>query len=134
MSREWRNHETYRHEGYRDFLARRDGEADLLNRRLANREHFFTEIEDNPVRSAHPADRTTFLRNLRRRHPEPGLDPKMLFLLATAKLNQAERFGVGLARPTGVTVTKICHRRMSTLSWKSTTTLVCSHTRSMCLT
>jgi len=27
-------------EGYRDFLARRDGEADLLNRRLANREQF----------------------------------------------------------------------------------------------
>ncbi len=88
-------------EGYRDFLVRRDGEADLLNRRLANREHFFTEIEDNPVRSAHPADRTTFLRNLRRRHPEPGLDPKMLFLLATAKLNQAERFGVGLGETYG---------------------------------
>lgn len=88
-------------EGYRDFLARRDGEADLLNRRLANREHFFTELEDNPVRSAHPADRITFLRNLRRRHPEPGLDPKMLFLLATAKLNQAERFGVGLGETYG---------------------------------
>ena len=29
-------------EGYRDFLARRDGEADLLNRRLANREQFFS--------------------------------------------------------------------------------------------
>ena len=88
-------------EGYRDFLARRDGEADLLNRRLANREHFFTELEDNPVRSVHPADRTVFLRNLRRRNPEPGLDPKMLFLLATAKLNQAERFGVGLGETYG---------------------------------
>ena len=88
-------------EGYRDFLARRDGEADLLNRRLANREHFFAELEDNPVRSAHPADRSTFLRNLRRRHPERGLDPKMLFLLATAKLNQAERFGVGLGETYG---------------------------------
>jgi hypothetical protein len=88
-------------EGYRDFLARRDGEADLLNRRLANREHFFTELERNCVRSVHPADRTTFLRNLRRRHPEPGLDPKMLFLLATAKLNQAERFGVGLGETYG---------------------------------
>jgi hypothetical protein len=37
------------------------------------------------------------MRNLRRRRPEPGVDRKMLFLLATAKLNQAERFGVGLA-------------------------------------
>ncbi|OBY33698.1 hypothetical protein [Mycolicibacter kumamotonensis] len=88
-------------EGYRDYLAERDGEADLLNRRLSNRETFFDELEANPVRSAHPADRPTFLRNLRRRRPEPGLDPKMLFLLATAKLNQAERFGVGLGETYG---------------------------------
>ncbi len=88
-------------EGYRDFLARRDGEADLLNRRLANREEFFQQLEAKPVRSSHPADRTTFLRNLRRRRPEAGLDKKMLFLLATAKLNQAERFGVGLGETYG---------------------------------
>jgi hypothetical protein len=89
-------------EGYRDFLRRRDGEADLLNRRLANREDFFDGLERNPVRSLHPADRTTFLRNMRRRKPEPGLDRKMLFLLATAKLNQAERFGVGLGETYGL--------------------------------
>lgn len=88
-------------EGYRDFLAKRDGEADLLNRRLANRERFFNDLEANPVRSAHPVDREVFLRNLRRRRPEPGLDKKMLFLLATAKLNQAERFGVGLGETYG---------------------------------
>jgi hypothetical protein len=88
-------------EGYREFLLRRDGEADLLNRRLANREDFFAELEANPVRSARPADRDQFLRNLRHRRPEPGLDPKMLFLLATAKLNQAERFGVGLGETYG---------------------------------
>jgi hypothetical protein len=28
-------------DGYRDYLARRDGEADLLNRRLASRDEFF---------------------------------------------------------------------------------------------
>jgi hypothetical protein len=89
-------------EGYRDFLMRRDGEADLLNRRLAKREQFFHELEANPVRSAQPADKAVFLRNLRRRRPEPGLDPKMLFLLATAKLNQAERFGVGLGETYGL--------------------------------
>ena len=88
-------------DGYRDFLMKRDGEADLLNRRLANREKFFDDLESNPVRSSHPADRPTFLRNLRRRRPEPGLDRKMLFLLATAKLNQAERFGVGLGETYG---------------------------------
>jgi len=89
-------------DGYRDFLRRRDGEADLLNRRLANREDFFDGLEGNPVRSQHPADRTTFLQNMRRRKPEPGLDRKMLFLLATAKLNQAERFGVGLGETYGL--------------------------------
>ncbi|ORA15051.1 hypothetical protein [Mycobacterium asiaticum] len=89
-------------DGYRDFLKRRDGEADLLNRRLANREDFFTSLQDNPVRSQHPVDRETFLRNLRRRRPEPGLDRKMLFLLATSKLNQAERFGVGLGETYGL--------------------------------
>lgn len=88
-------------EGYREFLIQRDGEADLLNRKLEKREQFFNGLEANPVRSAQPADRSTFLRNLRRRRPEPGLDTKMLFLLATAKLNQAERFGVGLGETYG---------------------------------
>ena len=41
-------------DGYRDFLKRRDGKADLLNRRLANREDFFDSIETNAVRSAPP--------------------------------------------------------------------------------
>ena len=89
-------------DGYRDFLQRRDGEADLLNRRLANREEFFDSLEADPVRSARRIDREAFLRNLRRRRPEPGLDREMLFLLATAKLNQAERFGVGLGETYGL--------------------------------
>lgn len=93
---------TTRIDGYRDFLRARDGEADLLNRRLANREEYFRGLEANPVRSTHPADRPTFMRNLRRRTPESGLNDKMLFLLATAKLNQAERFGVGLGETYGM--------------------------------
>lgn len=88
-------------EGYRDFLVRRDGDADLLNRWLEHRERFFNDLTANPVTSRHPADRETFLRNLRKRRPERGLDRKMLFLLATAKLNQAERFGVGLGETYG---------------------------------
>lgn len=83
-------------EGYRVYLAHRDGDADLLHRRLANREEFFSSLEADPVRSAHPIDRRVFLRNLRSRRPEQGLPGEMLFLLATAKLNQAERFGVDL--------------------------------------
>jgi len=88
-------------EGYRDYLTRRDGEADLLHRRLASREEFFAALEADPVRSARPIDRDVFTRNLHRRRPEPGLNPEMLFLLATAKLNQAERFGVGLGETYG---------------------------------
>jgi hypothetical protein len=89
-------------EGYRVYLENRDGQADLLNRRLEKREEFFGDLESNPVRSLHPADREVFARNLRRRRPEPGVDRKMLFLLATAKLNQAERFGVGLGETYGL--------------------------------
>jgi hypothetical protein len=88
-------------DGYRVYLAQRDGEADLLNRRLANREEFFAELETDPVRSVRRTDRDVFARNLRRRRPEPGLDREMLFLLTTAKLNQAERFGVGLGETYG---------------------------------
>jgi hypothetical protein len=88
-------------DGYRVYLERRDGEADLLNRRLANREEFFATLEADPVRSKHAVDRQVFARNLRRRRPEPGVDRQMLFLLATAKLNQAERFGVGLGETYG---------------------------------
>jgi hypothetical protein len=83
-------------EGYREFLAHRDGDADLLHRRLTNREEFFVSLQTDPVRSDRAIDRHAFMKNLRRRRPEPGLSREMLFLLATAKLNQAERFGVDL--------------------------------------
>jgi hypothetical protein len=88
-------------EGYREFLVRRDGDADLLNRSLTSRDDFFSGLEADPVRSRRPIDRAVFERNLHRRRPEPGLSRDMLFLLATAKLNQAERFGVGLGETYG---------------------------------
>ncbi len=89
-------------EGYRTYLAQRDGDADLLHRRLAGREQFFAALEADPVRSTRAIDRAVFLRNLHRRRPEPNLDRPMLFVLATAKLNQAERFGVGLGETYGL--------------------------------
>ena len=88
-------------EGYRDYLVRRDGDADLLHRHLATREEFFGGLVADPVRSRRPIDRDVFARNLHRRRPESGLSREMLFLLATAKLNQAERFGVGLGETYG---------------------------------
>jgi hypothetical protein len=83
-------------EGYRRYLAERNGTPDLSRRRLERREEFFASIEATPIRSRRTVDRDAFVRNLRRRHPEAGLERELAWLLATAKLNQTERFGVGL--------------------------------------
>jgi hypothetical protein len=82
---------------YLDFLSGRDGEPDFARHTLTRREAFFAALARDPVRSRRRIDRETFLRNLDRGRPEPGLDDRMLWLLATAKANQAERFGIGLA-------------------------------------
>ncbi|HWC39315.1 MAG TPA: hypothetical protein VG476_12335 [Acidimicrobiales bacterium] len=92
-------------EGYRAYLVQRDGEADLLNRRLTRREDFFGDIQKHVITSGMEIDRETFLRNLRRHHPEEGLSQHLYWLLATAKLNQAERFGVGLGETYGLNST-----------------------------
>jgi hypothetical protein len=81
---------------YREFLTARDGDADLLGHRLSKREALFEQLARNPVRSSAPLDRGAYIRNMARRRPERGLDPRMLWILATAKTNQTERFGVGL--------------------------------------
>jgi hypothetical protein len=75
----------------------RDGRADFARRTLARREAFLAALAADPVRSTAPVDREAYLRNLVRRRPERGLDRRTLWLLATAKANQAERFAVGLA-------------------------------------
>lgn len=89
-------------QGYLAFLVARDGEADFLRRTLSRREALFDRLARDPVRSQLPIDRDAYLRNLARRRPDPGLDDRMLWLLATAKANQAERFGVGLAELYGL--------------------------------
>jgi hypothetical protein len=83
--------------GYEEFLAARDGEADLARHTLSRRESFFADLEHRPVRSAAKVDRAAYLRNIVRRRPEPGLDARVLWLLASAKANQAERFAIELA-------------------------------------
>jgi hypothetical protein len=87
--------------GYREFLLRTEGAADPVRRQLERRERFFAAFEADRPRARYEADRDVFLRNLRARHPEAGLDRRMLWLLATAKLNQSERFGVGLGEVYG---------------------------------
>ena len=88
-------------EGYREYLAQRNGQPDLLNRRLARREVFFAEIEANPLRSRRAIDADAFERGMRSRRPAKDVTPELAFVLATAKLNQAERFGVGLGETYG---------------------------------
>jgi len=83
--------------GYLAHLEARDGEADLDGRILARREAIFRSLSAEPVRSQRPVDADVFRRNLRRPEPEACLDDTMLWLLATAKANQAERFAIELA-------------------------------------
>jgi hypothetical protein len=83
--------------GYRQFLAARDGTPDLSRHTLSRREAFFAVADATPVRSALVIDRETYRRNLRRRRIEPGLDQRLLWLLASAKANQSERFAIGFA-------------------------------------
>jgi hypothetical protein len=81
---------------YEAFLATRDGEADLARHSLPGRDDFFAALAAHPVRSTHRIDREVYLRNVVRARPGPGLDQRMLWVLASAKANQAERFAVGL--------------------------------------
>jgi hypothetical protein len=83
--------------GYPQFLDGRDGAPDVRRHVLAKREAFFAELDASPLRSRAAIDVAAYRRNLPRHRIEKGLDARVLWLLATAKANQAERFGVGLA-------------------------------------
>jgi hypothetical protein len=80
---------------YLEQLEARDGAPDLDCHQLARRETLLRGLR--PLRSVRAVDPAAYRRNLARRTPERDLDPLMLWLLATAKVNQAERFAVGLA-------------------------------------
>ncbi len=86
---------------YRQFLEMRDGEVDFVRRRLSKREDFLNQLARNSVRASAPIDREAYIRGLSNRRIERGLNAQTLWLLATAKANQGERFGVGLAELLG---------------------------------
>jgi hypothetical protein len=81
---------------YRRFLQHTEGIADAVRLRLERREQFFAEFEQNRPHACYQPDIELFRRSMFRRRADTGLSPEMLWLTATAKLNQAERFGVGL--------------------------------------
>ena len=85
-------------EGYCEFLKRRDGTPDIYRDRLSQREIFFEKIEQEVVRSKVVFDRSQYLRNIAKSKDEPGLDARLQWILAVARGNQAERFGVELGR------------------------------------
>ncbi|MES2641105.1 MAG: hypothetical protein V4850_16575 [Myxococcota bacterium] len=84
------------HDTYLAHLRARDGVPDLAAQRFDIRERFFARIDASPMcwKGAPPVDQGVFDRNYARRSPERGLDQAMLWALATAKTNRAERFGV----------------------------------------
>ncbi len=85
-------------DGYLRFLEVRDGEVDIYAETLSGRESFYRDIEAKPVRSRHEFAREVFLRNVTRPRIESGLDARMTWIIATAKANQSERFGVELTK------------------------------------
>ncbi|HEY8153006.1 MAG TPA: hypothetical protein VII72_02640 [Myxococcota bacterium] len=95
--------------GYRHFLETRDGTLDAQGETLSAREAFFQRIEEKSVRAAWRPDAGVYQRNVARSRPEPGLDERMLWLVATAKANQSERFGVELGRLYGLAPTLDTH-------------------------
>jgi hypothetical protein len=82
-------------DAYLDFLRNRDGEPNVDRRTLSRREAWLHELEQKPVRYKGKLDRSAFYANLTKR-PGPDVDPKILWLLATAKANRAEHYGVTL--------------------------------------
>jgi hypothetical protein len=81
-------------ERYLAYLKGRDGRLDLTSRTLSGREPFFERLATDPVRAKAPLDRERFHRNHDAKHPEPDLPREMLWLLAIAKANRTEYYGM----------------------------------------
>lgn len=79
---------------YLVYLAGREGRLDFPSRSLAHREPFFEGLVKDPVRSELPLDRPLFRRNHDASTPDAGLSRDMLWLLAVAKANRTEHFGM----------------------------------------
>ena len=79
---------------YLGYLRRRDGAIDYQGRTLSRREERKKRFQASPARWQGPVDAAAFHRNHAAKRPEPRLDPLMLWLLATAKANRGERYGV----------------------------------------
>jgi hypothetical protein len=89
------------HDRYLQYLEQRDGTLDYATHTLSRRELDRARFARDPVRWQGTVDADGFRRSQGRRVPEPGLPPLVLWLLATAKANRGERFGVDRSFATG---------------------------------
>jgi hypothetical protein len=87
---------TARLEAYLEFLRARDGEPNLAAKTLTRREEFFRALDAQPVRWSGAIDRDAFARNLNCVLDDDKLDRKLVWLLAAAKSNRVEHYGVQL--------------------------------------
>ena len=78
---------------YRDFLATRDGQADVPNRTLAIREERMRRIESEQTRWRGAIDSEGFARAFAGDR-SAVLDPCTEWILAAAKANEGERYGI----------------------------------------
>jgi hypothetical protein len=78
---------------YLRFLHDRDGERDTETFALAKRESFFRDLEAKPVRWQGDLDETGFYQHLRE-EALPDVEPRTVLLVAAAKANRGEAYGV----------------------------------------
>lgn len=82
-------------EAYERYLALRNGEIDLAARRLSVRERFFEELAGRDVRWRGAIDREGFQQRFLGTGTPP-IDARTLWLVAIAKANEGESYGVDL--------------------------------------
>lgn len=88
--------ERRRHlDAYESWLQARNGELDLEGKTLSRREAYFRDLEGRPVVWPEAIDPQAFSDRFDRRG-KPALDARTLWLIAIAKANEAERYGVDL--------------------------------------
>ncbi|MDB4929179.1 MAG: hypothetical protein JWM10_1663 [Myxococcaceae bacterium] len=81
-------------ETYLKYLKAREGRLDLATRTLSQREPFFVRMAEQPVRATMDLDHARFHRNHASDQPEADLSREMLWLLAVAKANRTECYGM----------------------------------------
>jgi hypothetical protein len=80
-------------DGYREFLHRRDGVMSFEAGTLSERETYFARLDPPSVVWRGEADIDGFYQHLHK-VGKPELDPRTTWLIAVAKANQQESFGV----------------------------------------